>query len=141
MGEAMSTEEFARMMGKKKRRSKYNVAPASERTWRGKVYASKAEMLYAQMLEIEVANGWIIEVVEQPRLWLGVRENIYVPDFLIVRASGAFYVDVKGTETAAFRKNKKLWAAYGRLPLQIVALKGKVFHVVEVIQPPARTAA
>jgi len=135
--QVMTTEEYHKLVGKARRRSKFNVAKKEDRTWRGKVYASKAEMLYAQAIEVQIKAGEIVEVVEQPRLWLGVPENVYVPDFLVVTTTEAFYVDVKGTETAAFKKNKRLWAKYGRLPLRIVAIKGDRFHLIKTIHPEA----
>jgi predicted nuclease of restriction endonuclease-like RecB superfamily len=111
-----------------KKRSKYGVAPKEDRTWRGKVYASKIEMEYAQML---AAATFVVDVVEQPRIRLG-DDHIYVPDFLVIGKCGHanYYVDVKGVETPTFRKSKKLWAKYGRLPLHI----WKKGHDVEVIE-------
>lgn len=116
-------------------RNKYRVAPAAERRWNGRTYASKAEMERAQQLRQFMEAGEVIEIVEQPRLWLGVPENVYVPDFLVLwKYGGAEYEDVKGVETAQFRRVKKLWAAYGRLPLRIVKKSGQRFRTSEVIQ-------
>ncbi len=113
---------------------KYKVSPPSERRHNGKTYASKAEMLYAINLYFMVDHGVILDFIEQPRVWLGVPENKYVPDFLVIpRDERPYYVDVKGVETAAFRKNKKLWASYGALDLHIVKRKGNNFTVTEVI--------
>jgi len=119
--------------------NKFKVAPAKERTANGRVYASKAEMLYANMLYDQMRAGEIIEVIEQPSLWLGVPENKYRPDFLIVPAGAArpYYVDVKGMETSQFKHVKKLWAKYGRLDLQIVKRKGDKFVTLEVISNEA----
>lgn len=139
MSETLTAEEFAKRYGKNRRKSKYNVSKPEARTFRGKVYDSKAEMTYATYLNDFINCGEITEVVEQPRLWLGVPENVYVPDFLVIQKYGEpYYVDVKGVETPQFKKVKKLWAAYGRLPLKIVTLKGSTFHVSEIILPPAR---
>lgn len=116
-------------------RNKYRVSAPDRRTFDGKTYASRAEMLYAQELDMRLRAGDLIEVVEQPRLSLGVRENVYVPDFLIVPAERdrPYYVDVKGVETPAFKRNKKLWARYGRLDLHIVKYKGSKFTTTEVV--------
>ena len=134
MSRPISVAEFRAMIAKP-RRNKYRVAAPTARTWNGKTYASKAEMLRAQWL---AASTQFMEIVEQPRLWLGVRENVYVPDFLVIPRSGVpWYEDVKGVETTQFRKVKKLWAAYSRLPLRIIKLSKGVFEVVEIISPPA----
>lgn len=128
-----------------KARNKYRVSPAHERKWRGKTYDSKAEMLYAQQLDLQMQAGDVVEVIEQPRLWLGVPENTYRPDFLVVPkgiakrsddwiAHPPYYVDVKGVETPAFKRIKKLWASYGRLDLHIVKRSGNGFRTVEVIE-------
>jgi hypothetical protein len=117
------------------RRNKYHVAPPNERRWNGRTYASKAEMVHAQKLDLLLRAGELIEVVAQPRLWLGVPENVYVPDFLVIPKEGPpYYVDVKGVETAEFKKVRRLWVQYGRLPLHVVK-KGKTEGVIE---PPKR---
>lgn len=96
-------------------------------------------MLYAQQLDLYLQSGELIEVIEQPRLWLGVPENVYVPDFLCIPSPSTggtpYMVDVKGVETSAFKRNKKLWASYGRLDLHIVKRKGNSFVTTEVITP------
>lgn len=116
----------------KRHRNKYHVAPADERRFNGRTYHSKAEMQYAKKLDAYLRAGLILDYIEQPRVWLGVPENTYVPDFLVIPADETpYYVDVKGVETAKFRKDKKLWAAYGRLELRIV----KRGQVVETIKP------
>lgn len=122
--------------------NKYRVSAPEARTFNGKVYASKAECLYAQELDLVLRAGKLVEVVEQPRLWLGVRENVYVPDFLIVPLPpfSPWYVDVKGVETAAFKRNKKLWKRYGRLALHIVKRSGSGFKTTETITPENRDA-
>lgn len=116
-------------------RNKYRVASPEDRQFMGRTYASKAEMLYAVELYRMRDAGLIIDYVEQPRTWLGVPENKYVPDFLVIpRDSVPYYVDVKGIETAAFKKNKRLWAAYGYLQLYLVKRKGKGFEVYEIVE-------
>jgi len=128
----MTASEF--LASQKSRKSKYNVAPAQQRTWNGRVYASKGEMRYAQHLWNMVEHGQIREVVEQPCVRLGL-DSTYRPDFLIVPTGGtAYYVDFKGVETADFRRNVKLWAKYGRLDLQVVKLKGERFITDRVIR-------
>lgn len=128
----------------KGRRNKYNVSPPADRTFDGKVYASKAEMERAKELRFYIERGDFMEVVEQPRVSLGCRENVYVPDFLVIPYPGtvnsipqgsAHYEDVKGMETAAFRKNLKLWSKYGRLPLHVLTAKRGGGWDVKVIGP------
>lgn len=117
-------------------RNKYRVSPAEERRWNGRTYDSKAEMHYAQSLDLLIRAGEISAVVEQPRVTLGVPENEYRPDFLVIpRDERPYFVDVKGMETPAFKKNKRLWSAYGRLPLVVVKRKGKGWQVTEKIDP------
>jgi predicted nuclease of restriction endonuclease-like RecB superfamily len=110
------------------KRNKFGVAPKAQRTVGTRTYASKAEMTHAKKL---AADPTITEVVEQPRVPLG-EDTVYKPDFLVIRllAGEAFYVDVKGMETPEFKRNKKLWKRYGRLPLHIVK-NGKVVEIVE----------
>lgn len=117
---------------------KYQVAPVEQRRWNGRTYSSKAEMRYAQELEILRTNGVITLVVEQPLFRLGCPENTYHPDFLIVNADGTVEaVDVKGVETTAFKRTKILWEAYGVIPLKIVKRHGNAsFRTVEIL--PAR---
>lgn len=138
----MTRSAFSRILGK--HANKFGVAPKEERTFKGKVYASKAEAMYAAQLALDMDLGEIVEVVEQPRLWLGVRENVYVPDFLVVPRLSDFegeryaplpyYVDVKGMETPQFRKIKTLWRIYGRLPLYVVKRERDRFVNAEIIE-------
>lgn len=103
------------------KRRKYRVAPKADRTWRGVVYDSKGEMRYAQQLALD---GTVVLVIEQPKLWLGVPENTYRPDFFVLRQYGDHeFVDFKGAETRQFAKNEKLWKKYGPAPLRIVKAK------------------
>jgi len=125
----------------KHHRNKYKVSPAAERTFNGRTYDSKAECLYAQQLDLMLQSGDVLDVVEQPRVTLGVPENVYRPDFLIIPDGELpYYVDVKGMETPKFKKDKKLWKAYGRLDLYIVKQSGKRFKTTEVIQVIERAA-
>lgn len=121
------------------RRNKYNVAPKEDRTWNGRTYGSKAEMRYAKQLRMLLDAGDIVAVIEQPRVWLGVPENVYVPDFFVVRSDGdTYYVDVKGKPSPKFRRDCKLWAKYGpnwgRQRLVVVRTSGERFRVDETIE-------
>ena len=116
-------------------RNKYKVSPPEKRRALGRTFGSQAEKRYAVMLEACVECEAIFDYICQPKVWLGVPVNIYVPDFLVV-PSGAtpYYVDVKGMESAKFMRDKKLWKQYGRLTLHIVKEKRpSVFETVELI--------
>lgn len=115
------------------RRHKYNVSPVDQRTARGRVYASKAEKEYADMLWLLRDSGDYDEVVEQPCVQLG-EDFKYRPDFLVIGEAGIEYVDVKGVETNDFKRTKKLWKKYGRLTLAVVKRKGKRFVVSERLE-------
>lgn len=116
-------------------RNKYHVAPKPERTYKGRVFASKAEMQYCQLLEAYQNAGIIILFLFQPTIELGIPENKYRPDFHVMTRDGDYYVDVKGVETAAFLKNKKLWKKYGLKPLHIIKKHGSKFSTVQIIIP------
>lgn len=115
--------------------NKFNVAPPEQRKANGKVYASKAEKEYAMWCQACLSHGAFRMVLEQVTLSLGVPENKYRPDFFIVYADGSYeFIDVKGVETAAFRKTVKLWQAYGPCRLRVVKRKGKSFSTAYVVE-------
>ena len=104
-----------------RKQNKYNVSPKEERTYLGRTFGSKAERRYCEQLEMMWEAGVIFDYICQPAVWLGVPENKYKPDFLVVPHGGvAYYVEVKGMETTAWKRNKKLWQEYGRLKLVVV---------------------
>lgn len=115
----------------------------------GVVYASKAEAAWAAYLDERIAAGVVDYVVRQPRFALGTPENVYVPDFHVVlgrrwgehcsaddsestifHATGqrTFVDEVKGMETAKFKKDKVLWMRYGPCAMRIVK-RGRVTEV------------
>ena len=104
--------------------NKYKVSAKADRTYAGKVYASKAEMFFAQMLARMLANGEVRAVIEQPVVMLDIIR--YVPDFLVTYNDGqVMYIDVKGMETPVFRMKLKLWKKYGPGKLRLVKQSGK----------------
>ena len=116
-------------------RHKYHVAPKADRTWRGVLYASKAERLRAEYLDELLRMGELIHVLEQPTYRLGCAENRYRPDFLCVDRNGEVWAeDVKGMETQAFKRHKRLWRKYGPCPLRIVKLAGKKWKTTEIVE-------
>lgn len=119
--------------------SKYR---AQRTEYNGISYASKAEAARAMELDLLLRAGEIVDWVRQPSVCLGIPENIYRPDFLVIAWNDGssdhkqvWYEDIKGMETPKFRRDKKLWKVYGRLPLHII----KGGKVVEVITPERGT--
>lgn len=111
--------------------NKYKVSAKADRTYAGKVYASKAEMFFARMLAMMLANGEVLSVVEQPRVTLldAPRHKdriVYVPDFLVTYKGGeVMYIDVKGMQTPEFKLKLKLWIDHGPGKLRLVKQSGK----------------
>jgi len=122
----------------KRRRNKFGVSPAADRTWKGKKYASKAEMQYAMHLDNMMRAGQLSDVAEQPRYKMTKAKIVYVPDFLVTDAGGSRWcVDVKGAETDVFRLKKRLWRFYGPpMPLRLVKKTGTGWTTVETIEGP-----
>lgn len=105
--------------------SQYGAATKERRTWRGTVYDSQAEMMYASVLD---ADPQVLMVIEQPKVRLG-EDCFFHPDFFVLRRdvsakrhTGATwcFVDVQGVETAALRKIMLLWGRYGPGSLHVV---------------------
>lgn len=102
---------------------KYRANPT---TYNGRRYDSKAEAVRAEDLDLLLSARQILYWQPQPTFFLGCPENVYRPDFLIWNMVGGTWVeDVKGFETPAFKKNKRLWAKYGPCPLIVLKRKGK----------------
>lgn len=98
-------------------RSKYNNVRTE---YNGVMYASKAEALRAYELDLMVKADRIAWWIGQPRFRLGCPENVYVADSLVIGYGELWVEDVKGRETAKFRRDKRLWAKYGPCELRIV---------------------
>jgi len=92
--------------------------------YEGVKYASKAEATRAYQLDLAKLGGEVIEWWRQITFTLGCPENKWRLDFVVMEPSGFHVEDVKGFETPAFRKNKKLWAVYGPCPLHIIKKHG-----------------
>lgn len=98
--------------------NKYGVSDASQRTYGGRLYASKAEMAKAQELDMLVNAGIVDRWFPQPRFALHVKGSLighYVADFKVVYADGRVeHLDVKGFMPELCRwKLKMLKAEYG----------------------------
>jgi len=121
---------FIRLPGNRSR-NKYNVSPPEERTFRDRVYPSKAQASRAAELHWQWIAGQIAWYLEEVPFELGNRVNKYRADFVVgilVNPSwGLFTVhaeDVKGFETPKFRRDVKLWRQFGPFPLHVIS-KGK----------------
>lgn len=128
--EQMGAEKSARQRsaGRGERSNKFG---AQATVSAGIRYDSKLEARRAMQLSLMQEAGDIRWWIGQPKFRLGVPENVYVADFLVVPRVGNVWIeDVKGRETAKFRRDKKLWAAYGPCELHIITR-----HGVEVIPP------
>ena len=109
-------------------RSKYRAKPT---IYNGVRYASKAEAEHAETLDILIRCKELKIWIPQPRFRLGVPENVYIADFFVVNMKGNVWVeDVKGFETAKFRRDKKLWKAYGPCALHLW-MGGRLKEVIE----------
>lgn len=86
----------------------------------GLSYASKAEAKRAADLDFLVKSGEIFWWLPQVKFRLGCPENVFVVDFLVISTKGIRVEDVKGVETAKFKRDRKLWAAYGPCPLWVI---------------------
>ena len=113
-------------------RNKYKVAPKDERSYKGRTYDSKAEMLYAQQLDLLVQSGDVIDYCDQPRVHLA-GDFWYKPDFLVIEPNDAYYVDVKGVITDGFRKVMAAWPARTGLSLRVIKRKGENFITTQTI--------
>ena len=90
------------------KRNKYNVAPKEQRTYGGRTYDSKAEMVYAQQLDVWKQAGAVKEWFPQVPFILhapsGEKIGSYVADFRVNWADGSVtWVDVKGLMTPLSR--------------------------------------
>jgi len=109
-----------------KRKQKYN---SKSTEYRGRKYDSKAEAEYAMLLDVMQESGEVHLWLRQTAFDLG-EDTRYRADFFVITSCGLFRaVDVKGFETPAFKKIKKLWRKYGVMPLHLVR-KGITYEVV-----------
>lgn len=110
-----------------KRRNKYG---AKKTRYGLRTYDSIAEARRAAELDVMLRGGEVQVWVAQPNVELA-RSIRYKPDFLVVGTDGrAWFEDVKGMETQAFRQIKSLWEEHGPAELHVRYAKQ-----VEVIVP------
>ena len=100
-----------------KRKQKYNAKKTQYRGWN---FDSRAEAKYAEYLDGGVESGEIYCWFRQTPFDLG-EDTRYRADFVVIEADFTIYaIDVKGMETPGFKKIKKLWEKYGKIPLRII---------------------
>ncbi len=134
----LTSDDLARLMHspRARGRSKYRAIPE---VYAGVRYASRAEAYRARELDTLLAAGVISAWFAQVTVRLGVPENVYRPDFLVIPNLERWFLeggdrdpwfeDVKGKETPKFRRDKILWAAYGPLELRI-RTAGEIVEVI-----------
>lgn len=109
------------------------MAPVKRRTMGKKVYASRAEMLYAQLLKERVRKKEIRRFGEQVAFALcsrlGNEVCSYKADFLVEFPDGTCEVhEVKGHETAVWRLKEK-WFREEYPGLRLKVIDAKTFKV------------
>jgi hypothetical protein len=93
-------------------------------------YDSKAEANRAATLELLRKAGEVRWWLRQFTVRLGCPENTYRLDFVVSLKDGRVHAeDVKAIETREFRRQKRLWKAYGPFPLHVIGKK-----TVEIIE-------
>lgn len=109
-------------------KNKYRNVPV---VYAGVRYDSKAEARRAGELDLLRDAGEIRFWVRQVTFRLGCPENVYRPDFLVIGSGDDVHAeDVKGSRTAKFNRDVKLWRAYGPCPLHVITGRN-----VEVVLP------
>lgn len=114
-------------------RNKFKVSPPNQRSYKGRTYDSKAEMLFAQRLDLLVSSGDVVDYCEQPKSHLA-GELWYRPDFLVIEPAKAYFVDVKGVETDGFKKVKAAWQGRRGLDLHVIKRKRENFETIEIVR-------
>ena len=92
-----------------------NVAPRADRTYKGMVYDSKAEALYAFKLDGLMAAGKIKAWDRQMVFPLRVEGQLickFIVDFMVREADGSGVIyEIKGWETPEYKLKLKLFKA------------------------------
>lgn len=119
----LTPAEFRAMTARKT--NKYNVAAKEQRTYGGRVYASAAEMRYAQQLDVWKMAGAVKDWFPQVPFVLhapgGKALGKYLADFKVLWADGSItFVDTKGFETPLFKWKRKHVEAEFSVCIQVV---------------------
>ena len=99
------------------------VAPVEQRTYKGTIYASKAEAIRAAELDLLLRAGVLKSWKHQPVFELGCPENKYTADFWCEPSDPNVPVwveEIKGHETRSWKRNKRLWRVYGPCQLRVM---------------------
>lgn len=109
--------------------------------YNGRKYQSKAEARRARELDLLVRQGHILTWQPQPKYELGIPENVYRADFEVIGHDDRIWAeDVKGVETATFRRWVRLWRRYGPHRLIVLYATGASgWKRVEVAPPESVT--
>ena len=99
---------------------KYRAAPTD---YGGVRYDSKAEAEYAMTLDLLLRAREIKDWDRQVKIPLGDDDSLRV-DFVVTEWHDVYAVDVKGVETADFKRKAKLWKKYGTMDLLVMKRKG-----------------
>ncbi len=105
---------------------------------------SQAEAQRYAELDLLIESGHILDWVPHPVYRLGVPENVYEADAIVIanpergEPPHAWVEDVKGVQTAKFARDVKLWRQYGRLPLRIINAKNGRWVYPERVKEPGR---
>ena len=94
-------------------------APAARRRFRGRVYHSLTERVRAVELQALLESGNIVAWFPQVPVDLGLDFSTRV-DFLVVGGDHVWIEEVKGFDTAEFRRIVRLWKKYGPLPMVVL---------------------
>jgi len=107
-------------------RNKYRAKPT---IYNGERYDSKAEARHAETLDAMKRAGhlrWVLRQVPIPIGEPGI-DKPYRVDFVVCGSNGQVWAEeVKGVETAAFRRQKRQWAKRGPFPLLVIHGKKRV---------------
>ena len=99
------------------KRNKFNAQPTVYRGWR---FDSKMEAEYAKDLDKLLGAKMILWWLRQVPIDL-TEDDRYRVDFIVCHSDGELVaVEIKGMETEAFRRIRRLWLKYGPMPLKVV---------------------
>lgn len=110
-----------------KKPHKYHAKPT---VYNGVRYDSKAEAEHAARLDLAQRAGAIRRWARQAPIPIGEAgvDRPYRVDFVVQNNDGSIHAEeVKGAETADFKRRKKQWAKRGPFPLLII--KGKHMEI------------
>lgn len=121
----ITPEQYRAMVGPK---NKYGVSAPADRTYDGVLYASKAEAMYAQSLDLLRRAGAVKEWFRQVPFVLKVNDILiatFVIDFRVEYSDGRIeHIEIKGMELPTYKLKLKLFQAlYPKTKLTVVKVK------------------